>query len=230
MPSLFIKWGKSSLYEVPLFDRPTIDRLLADAFFVKIKNKEYYGLINRCFEYRGPYIRIQKKYFHIMNKTNDIFLEDMATAVLYKNGGLTPSTDNHFFKNYQYITLPDTIELNENDCMTFEERKCSFVTCPEAERATANSIGLYFDADVQLHKKIFYAPKLKYIANNAFKTNVDTLIISENCDVSNCDNWGLGNDTTIVTWDKSKKLNLKTKRWENLSGGAMNCFKLLIDW
>lgn len=219
MPSLFIKLGKSSLYEVPLFDRPTIDRLLADAFFVKIKNKEYYGLINHCFDYQGPYIRIQKKHFHIMNKTNDIFFEDMATAVLYKNGGLTPSTDSFFFKNYQYITLPDTIELNENDCMTFEERKCSFVTCPEAERATANSIGLYFDADVQLHKKIFYAPKLKYIANNAFKTNVDTLIISENCDVSNCDKWGLEDNSTIVTWDRSKKLNLKTKRWENFSGG-----------
>lgn len=219
MPSLFIKWGKSSLYEVPLFDRPTIDRLLVDTFFVKIKNKEYYGLINHCFDYQGPCIRIQKKRFHIMNKTNDIFVEDMATAVLYNNGGLTPATDNPFFKNYQYITLPDTIELSENDCMTFEQRKCSFVACPEAERATANSIGLYFDGDVFVQKKVFYAPKLKYIANNAFKTNVDTLIISENCDVSNCDKWGLEDNSTIVTWDKSKKLNLKTKKWENFSGG-----------
>lgn len=224
MPSLFIKWGKSSLYEVPLFDRPTIDRLLADTFFVKIKNKEYYGLINHCFDYQGPCIRIQKKLFHIMNKTNDIFVEDMATAVLYNNGGLTPATDNSFFKNYQYITLPDTIELSENDCMTFEQRKCSFVACPEAERATANSIGLYFDDDVLVQKKVFYAPKLKYIANNAFKTNVDTLIISENCDVSNCDKWGLEDNSTIVTWDKSKKLNLKTKRWENFSGGGNRFF------
>lgn len=230
MPSLFIKWGKSSLYEVPLFDRPTIDRLLADAFFVKIKNKEYYGLINRYFSYQGPCIRIQKKRFHIMNKTNDMFVEDMATAVLYKNGGLTPPTDNLYFQNYQYITLPDTIELSENDYMTFEERKCSFVACPEAERATANSIGLYFDDDVLVQKKVFYAPKLKYIANNAFKTNVDALIISENCDISNCDKWGLEDNSTIVTWDKSKKLNLKTKRWENFSGGVMNCFKFLIDW
>lgn len=229
MPSLFIKFDKSSPYEVPLFDRPTIDRLLADTFFIKIKNKEYYGLINRDFSYQGPCIRIQKKRFHIMNKTNDMFVEDMATAVLYKNGGLTPPTDNLYFQNYQYITLPDTIELSENDYMTFEERKCSFVTCPELERAAVNSIGLYFDDDVQAHKKFFYAPKLKYIANNAFKTNVDTLIISENCDVSNCDKWGLEDNSTIVTWDKSKKLNLKTKRWENFSGGAIDSFKFLID-
>lgn len=230
MPSLFIKFGKSSLYEVPLFDRPTIDRLFADVFFIKIKNKEYYGLINRDFSYQGPYIRIQKKSFHIMNKTDDMFVEDMATAVLYNNGGLTPPTDTFLFKNYQYITLPDTIELSENDCMTFEQRKCSFVACPEAERATANSIGLYFDDDVLVQKKVFYAPKLKYIANNAFKTNVDALIISENCDVSNCDKWGLEDNSTIVTWDKSKKLNLKTKRWENFSGGVMNCFKFFINW
>lgn len=228
MPSLFIKWWNTT-YEVPLFDRPTIDRLLTDTFFIKIKNKEYYGLINHCFDYQGPCIRIQKKRFHIMNKTNDIFVEDMATAVLYKNGAVTPPTDNFYFQNYQYITLPDTIELSENEYIIFETRKCSFVTCPEVERAATNSIGLYFDDDVQFPKKFFYAPKLKYIANNAFKTNVDTLIISENCDVSNCDKWGLEkNNSTIVTWDRSKKLNLETKRWENFSGGVIRFFNFFM--
>lgn len=79
----------------------------------------------------------------------------------------------------------------------------------------------------EVKKTLFWAPNLVKIKNGAFAENVTVVCISENCDVSNCDKWGLEDNSTIVNWDKSKKLNLKTKRWEDFSGVVIHFFDFL---
>lgn len=231
MPSLYVKDRNGFVRSYPLYEKPAIDCMFMYMLMVKVKGKQYYALLDNASDISSNIIfnNVKRRFFLGICSDNSGYLSRFVTAIMHDDYTISTKESVFLFSGYQNMQIPTLEVLPYNLAVNvFREKTPTILNCPKVEEIQEQSVLCRGMPEVK--KTLFWAPNLVKIKNGAFAENVNTVCISENCDVSNCDNWGLGNDTTIVTWDKSKKLNLKTKRWENFSGGVMNCFKLLIDW
>lgn len=232
MPKLYVKdrYGKIRSYH--LYEEPAIDCMSMYMLMVKVKGKQYYALLGNASDISSNIIfnTVKRRFSLGICSDNSGYLSGLVTAIMHDDYTISTKESVFLFSGYQNMQIPTLEVLPYNLAVNvFREKTPTILNCPKVEEIQEQSVLCRGMPEVK--KTLFWAPNLVKIKNGAFAENVNTVCISENCDVSNCDKWGLENDsTTIVTWDRSKKLNLKTKRWENFSGGVMNCFKFLINW
>lgn len=198
---------------------------------VKLKGKQYYALLDNASDINSNIIfnNVKRRFILGIRSDNSGYLSGLVTAIMHDDYTILTKDNNYIFMGYQNMQIPTLEVLPSNLAVNiFREKTPIILNCPKVKEIQEQSVLCRGMPEVK--KTLFWAPNLVKIKNGAFAENVNTVCISENCDVSNCDKWGLEDNSTIVTWDKSKKLNLKTKRWENFSGGVMDCFKFLINW
>lgn len=220
MPKLYVKdrYGQISSYH--LYEEPAIDCMSMHMLMVKVKGKQYYALL----DIETPSnirFRWGKSLQQFGLCSEDINLIDgTITAIMHDDYTISTKESNFLFSGYQIMQIPTLEVLPSNLAVNvFREKTPIILNCPKVKEIQEQSV--LCRGVPECKKTLFWAPNLVKIKNGAFAENVTVVCISENCDVSNCDKWGLENDsTTIVTWDRSKKLNLNTKRWEDFSGGG----------
>lgn len=192
---------------------------------VKVKGKQYYALLDNASDTSSKIILNnvkQRLYLGICSDNRDL-LSWSITAIMHDDYTISTKESVFLFSGYQNMQIPTLEVLPYNLAVNvFREKTPTILNCPKVEEIQEQSVLCRGMPEVK--KTLFWAPNLVKIKNGAFAENVTVVCISENCDVSNCDKWGLEDNSTIVTWDKSKKLNLKTKRWEDFSGGVIHFF------
>lgn len=223
MPSLFCKNSTGKVDSFPLFEEPTIDCLFFSLLWVKLKGKRYYALLDSD-TYSNIRFNIKNKSYSGVLSSNNYLIGATVTAIMHDDYTISTKESIFLFSGYQNMPIPTLEVLPLNLAVNiFREKTPIILNCPKVKEIQEQSV-LCRGAG-GFTKTLFWAPNLVKIKNGAFAENVTVVCISENCDVSNCDKWGVENDsTTIVTWDRSKKLNLNTKRWENFSGGGRKPF------
>lgn len=186
---------------------------------VKVKGKQYYALldIETPSNIRFRWGKSLQQFGLCSEDIN--LIGGTITAIMHDDYTISIKEWFSIFQEYQNMKVPTLKVLPYNLAVNvFREKTPTILNCPKVEEIQEQSV--LCRGSLGFNKTVFWAPNLVKIKNGAFAENVTVVCISENCDVSNCDKWGLENDsTTIVTWDRSKKLNLNTKRWENFSGG-----------
>lgn len=221
MPSLFCKNSTGKVDSFPLFEEPAIDCLFFSLLWVKLKGKRYYALLDSEVSSNIRFNIKNQRHSGVLSSNK--YLMDAGTAIMHDDYTISTKESIFLFSGYQNMQIPTLEVLPLNLAVNiFREKTPTVLNCPKVKEIQEQSV--LCRGAVGFTKTLFWAPNLVKIKNGAFAENVTVVCISENCDVSNCDNWGLGNDTTIVTWDRSKKLNLNTKRWENFSGGGRKPF------
>lgn len=221
MPKLYVKdrYGQISSYH--LYEEPAIDCMSGYMLMVKVKGKQYYALLDNASDISSKIILNnvkQRLYLGICSDNRDL-LSWSITAIMHDDYTISTKESVFLFSGYQNMQIPTLEVLPYNLAVNvFREKTPTILNCPKVEEIQEQSVLCRGMPEVK--KTLFWAPNLVKIKNGAFAENVTVVCISENCDVSNCDKWGLEDNSTIVTWDKSKKLNLKTKRWEDFSGGG----------
>lgn len=223
------RYGQISSYH--LYEEPAIDCMSMYMLMVKVKGKQYYALLDSVSDTSSKIIlnNVKQRLYLGICSDNRGYLSGSITAIMHDDYTISTKESFFLFSGYQNMQIPTLEVLPYNLAVNvFREKTPTILNCPKVEEIQEQSVLCRGMPEVK--KTLFWAPNLVKIKNGAFAENVTVVCISENCDVSNCDKWGLEDNSTIVTWDKSKKLNLKTKRWEDFSGGVMNCFKFLIDW
>lgn len=219
MPSLFCKNSTGKVDLFPLFEEPAIDGLFFSLLWVKLMGKRYYALLDLegSSNIRFRWGKSPQQFGLYREAIN--LIGGSITAIMHDDYTISTKESIFLFSGYQNMQIPTLEVLPSNLAVNvFREKTPIILNCPKVKEIQEQSV-LCRDS-LDFNKTVFWAPNLVKIKNGAFAGNVTVVCISENCDVSNCDKWGLENDsTTIVTWDRSKKLNLNTKRWENFSGG-----------
>lgn len=226
MPSLFCKNSTGKVDSFPLFEEPAIDCLFFSLLWVKLMGKRYYALLDSEASSNIRFNIKNQSYSGVLS-SNNYLVSAAVTAIMHDDYTISTKESNLFFSGYQNMQIPTLEVLPSNLAVNvFREKTPIILNCPKVEEIQEQSV--LCRGSLDFNKTVFWAPNLVKIKNGAFAENVTVVCISENCDVSNCDKWGLENDsTTIVTWDRSKKLNLNTKRWENFSGGEKTFFNFL---
>lgn len=222
------RYGQISSYH--LYEEPAIDCMAMHMLMVKLKGKQYYALLDNASDISSNIIfNNVKRRFSLGICSDSSYLSGLVTAIMHDDYTILTKDNNYIFMGYQNMQIPTLEVLPSNLAVNiFREKTPTVLNCPKVKEIQEQSV--LCRGSLNFNKTVFWAPNLVKIKNGAFAENVNLVCISENCDVSNCDKWGLEDNSTIVTWDKSKKLNLKTKRWENFSGGVRNCFEFLINW
>lgn len=223
MPSLFCKNSTGEVNSFPLFEEPAIDCLSSFLLWVKLKGKQYYALLDSD-TYSNIRFRWGKSPQQFWVCTENVSIIG-ATVTAIMHDDYTISTKEWFsiFQEYQNMKVPTLKVLPYNLAVNvFREKTPTILNCPKVEEIQEQSV--LCRGSLNFNKTVFWAPNLVKIKDGAFAENVNVVCVSENCDVSNCDKWGLEDNSAIVTWNRSKKLNLKLKRWENFSGGVGNLF------
>ena len=192
---------------------------------VKLKGKQYYALLDNASDISSNIIfnNVKRRFSLGICSDNSSYLSGLVTAIMHDDYTILTKDNNYIFMGYQNMQIPTLEVLPSNLAVNiFREKTPTVLNCPKVKEIQEQSV--LCRGSLNFNKTVFWAPNLVKIKNGAFAENVNLVCISENCDVSNCDKWGLEDNSTIVTWDKSKKLNLKTKRWENFSGGGKELF------
>lgn len=224
MPSLFCKNSTGKVDSFPLFEEPAINCLFFSLLWVKLMGKRYYALLDSE-AVSNIRFRWGKSLQQFGLCSEDInLIGGTITAIMHDDYTISTKESNFLFSGYQNMQIPTLEVLPSNLAVNvFREKTPIILNCPKVKEIQEQSV--LCRGAVGFTKTLFWAPNLVKIKNGAFAENVTVVCISENCDVSNCDKWGVENDsTTIVTWDRSKKLNLNTKRWEDFSGGGRKPF------
>lgn len=224
MPSLFYKNSTGKVDSFPLFEEPAIDCLFFSLLWVKLMGKRYYAFLDSdgFSNIRFKWGKSPQQFGVYMGDIN--FISGTITAIMHNDYTISTKESLFLFSGYQNMQIPTLEVLPSNLAVNvFREKTPIILNCPKVKEIQEQSV--LCRAVDGFAKTLFWAPNLVKIKNGAFAENVTVVCISENCDVSNCDKWGLENDsTTIVTWDRSKKLNLETKRWGDFSGGGIRFF------
>lgn len=224
MPSLFCKNSTGKVDSFPLFEEPAIDCLFFSLLWVKLKGKRYYALLDSDTHSNIRFNIKNQSYSGVLSSNK--YLMDAGTAIMHDNYTISIKEWLSIFQEYQNMKVPTLKVLPYNLAVNvFREKTPTVLNCPKVEEIQEQSV--LCRGALNFNITVFWAPNLVKIKDGAFAENVNLVCISENCDVSNCDKWGLEDNSTIVTWDRSKKLNLKLKRWENFSGGVENLFNFL---
>lgn len=224
MPSLFCKNSTGKVDSFPLFEEPAIDCLFFSLLWVKLKGKRYYALLDSEVSSNIRFNIKNQRHSGVLSSNK--YLMDAGTAIMHDNYTISIKECLSIFQEYQNMKVPTLKVLPYNLAVNvFREKTPTVLNCPKVEEIQEQSV--LCRGALNFNITVFWAPNLVKIKDGAFAENVNLVCISENCDVSNCDKWGLEDNSTIVTWDRSKKLNLKLKRWENFSGGVENLFNFL---
>lgn len=217
------RYGKISSYH--LYEEPAIDCMSMYMLMVKVKGKQYYALMDNASDISSNIIfnNVKRRFRLGICSDNNGYFSESITAIMHDDYTISTKENNFLFSGYQNMQIPTLEVLPSNLAVNvFREKTPIILNCPKVEEIQEQSVLCRGMPEVK--KTLFWAPNLVKIKNGAFAENVTVVCISENCDVSNCDKWGLEDNSVIVTWDRSKKLNLKTKRWEDFSGGGGNPF------
>lgn len=212
------RYGQISSYH--LYEEPAIDCMSMYMLMVKVKGKQYYALLDSASDTSSKIIlnNVKQRLYLGICSDNGGLLSRSITAIMHDDYTISTKESVFLFSGYQNMQIPTLEVLPYNLAVNvFREKTPTILNCPKVEEIQEQSV--LCRGMPKVKKTLFWAPNLVKIKNGAFAENVTVVCISENCDVSNCDKWGLEDNSTIVTWDKSKKLNLKTKRWEDFSGG-----------
>ncbi|WP_288863961.1 hypothetical protein [uncultured Megasphaera sp.] len=223
MPKLYAKYRNGVVSSYPLYEKPAIDCMSMHMLMVKLKGKQYYTFLDSevFSNIRFRWGKSPQQFGLYREAIN--LIGGSITAIMHDDYTISTKESIFLFSGYQNMQIPTLEVLPLNLAVNiFREKTPIILNCPKVKEIQEQSV--LCRGAVGFTKTLFWAPNLVKIKNGAFAENVTVVCISENCDVSNCDNWGLGNDTTIVTWDRSKKLNLETKGWEDFSGGVIRFF------
>lgn len=220
MPKLYAKDRNGVVSSYPLYEKPAIDCMSMHMLMVKLKGKQYYTFLDsEVFSNIRFRWRKSLQQFGLYRKAINL-IGGSITAIMHDDYTISTKDNKYIFMGYQNMQIPTLEVLPSNLAVNvFREKTPIILNCPKVKEIQEQSV--LCRGVPECKKTLFWAPNLVKIKNGAFAENVTVVCISENCDVSNCDKWGLENDsTTVVTWDRSKKLNLETKRWEDFSGGG----------
>lgn len=221
MPKLYVKNRNGVVSSYHLYEEPAIDCMFMHMLMVKLKGKQYYALLDNASDISSNIIfnNVKRRFILGICSDNSGYLSGLVTAIMHDDYTISTKESNLLFSGYQNMQIPTLEVLPSNLAVNvFREKTPIILNCPKVEEIQEQSVLCRGMPEVK--KTLFWAPNLVKIKNGAFAENVTVVCISENCDVSNCDKWGLEDNSVIVTWDRSKKLNFKTKRWEDFSGGG----------
>lgn len=219
MPKLYVKNRNGVVSSYPLYEKPAIDCMSSHMLMVKLKGKQYYMFLDSevFSNIRFKWGKSSQQFGVYMSDIS--FIGESITAIMHDDYTISTKESNLLFSGYQNMQIPTLEVLPSNLAVNvFREKTPIILNCPKVKEIQEQSV--LCRGMPEYKKTLFWAPNLAKIKNGAFAENVTVVCISENCDVSNCDKWGLENGAIIATWDRSKKLNLETKRWEDFSGGG----------